>query len=650
MLLASSGVRAMTRPGRSGSRRWRASLGLLLLVSALGAGGFALATTLAAAAMPSATTGASTTKPTTGTSTTTPTTGTSTTTPTTTPTTTASCRPNNLALVAGSPQTTKVGSAFSTNLQVALANKSGCSLTGSLSGVSVTFTAPAGGASGTFASTGSNTTTVGTDASGVASAPTFTANNNEGDYEVRADSKYGSVTFHLSNTATGVAASIAGAGLAEQAATVNTQYPQPLQAKVVDAHGAGVQGVTVTFSLGTGPSGAGASFLGGGAQATGKTDASGLATSPAVVANGTPGPFTATASAEGLSGVVSFSLDNHAAVYSITAAGPASQTATINNRYPAPLQVQVLDEALRPIEGATVTFTVATGPAGATAAFLGGAGTQTTALTDASGKAHSPALVANGTPGRFTVTATVPGGISPVSYALRNLAGMLVARKAALTATTNQRYRGRLRARVVGAKGQPLDGITVTFTIAKATNGATATFPDGTSQATTTTNNAGWASSPALTANSTAGSFTASATGTGIGKPVGYRLQNRAGKPDSITAGAASGESTTVGSRFPIRLAVTLIDADDNPVVGAVVTFTAPARGPSGRFTTHPAHRPRVARKSRIVRVKTDKDGIGVAPPLTANARPGGYVVTANVAGSRLRAAFALVNKPAGTP
>src|SRR5262249_25182006 len=177
------------------------------------------------------------------------------------------------------------------------------------------------------------------------------------------------ITFHLSNTATGVAASIAGASPAGQAATVNTQYPQPLQAKVVDAHGAGVQGVTVTFSLGTGASGAGASFLGGGAQATGKTDASGLATSPAVVATGTPGPFTATASAEGLSEVVSFSLDNHAAVYSIKAAGPGSQMATINNRYSAPLQVQVLDEAGRPIEGATVTFPPATHPARPTASF-----------------------------------------------------------------------------------------------------------------------------------------------------------------------------------------------------------------------------------------------------------------------------------------
>jgi hypothetical protein len=618
----------MSRVGRAGGRL-RASVGLLVLVSGLAAGGFALAATLATAATPTS----STTAPTTG--------GTS---------PPPKCKPNTLKLAAGSPQTAKVGSAFATDLQVALANKSGCTLTGSWSGVSVTFSAPSGGASGTFASTGSNSATVGTDASGTASAPTFTANNNEGDYEVRADSRYGSVTFHLTNTATGVATSITGAGPSEQAATVNTQYAQPLQAKVLDAHGAGVQGVTVTFSLGTGSSGAGASFLGGGAQATARTDASGLATSPAVVANGTPGRFTATASVEDVSGLVSFSLDNHAAAYSIKAPGRADQTATINGRFPAPLQVQVLDEAGQPIEGATVTFTVATGPSGATAAFLGGAGAEATALTDVSGNAHSPALVANGTPGRFTATATVPGGTSPVSYPLRNLAGTLTATRTALTAAVNQRYQGRLRARVLGAQGQPVDGVNVTFTITKATNGAGATFPDGTAQATATTNEAGWASSPALEANSTAGSFTASATSTGISKAVDYRLRNRAGKPDSITAGAASGESTTVGSRFPIRLAVTVIDADDNPVVGRIVTFTAPARGPSGLFTIHPTKRPRTTRKTRVARVKTDGDGIAVAPPLTANATPGGYVVTATVAGSLLHTAFALVNTPAASP
>src|SRR5262245_63157425 len=59
--------------------------------------------------------------------------------------------PNMLKVVGGSSQTAQLGKAFQTNLQVALANSNGCPLTGPLAGVSVDFTAPANGASGTFA-------------------------------------------------------------------------------------------------------------------------------------------------------------------------------------------------------------------------------------------------------------------------------------------------------------------------------------------------------------------------------------------------------------------------------------------------------------------------------------------------------------------
>jgi hypothetical protein len=62
------------------------------------------------------------------------------------------------------------------------------------------------------------------------------------------------------------------------------------------------------------------------------------------------------------------------------------------------------------------------------------------------------------------------------------------------------------------------------------------------------------------------------------------------------------------------------------------VTFTAPIRGPGARFGKH-----------HVVRVKTGSNGVAVAPPLTANRVPGGYVVTAR-AGSAHPAAFALVN------
>jgi hypothetical protein len=412
-------------------------------------------------------------------------------------------------------------------LQIELANSNGCPLTGRLGGIWIDFSAPASGASGTFASSGSNQVTVGTDATGVATAPTFTANDIPGAYTVRVDSDYGSLLLYLTNTASGVSASIAAVGVADQAGSVNHQYARPLHVQVLDADGRPVPGATVTFSLGTGASGASASFLGGGAQATATTKASGNATSPPVVANGTPGRFTATASITGVDTAVTFNLVNHAAATTIT--------------------------------------------------------------------------------------------------------GTWAQERAAIVGT---RYREPLTARVVDSKGHPIEGVSVTFTLTAAASGAGASFPGGENQATRLTDAAGRATSPPLLANKTTGGFTAAAALTGNAMPVSYQLRNLAGKPDTVTAGGASGQSTPVGSRFPIRLAVKVADADDNPVPGALVTFTAPERGPSGHFTP----------RSRTVRVKTNRDGVAIAPAFTANRTPGGYVVTVTVNGQR--AAFALVNRP----
>ena len=172
------------------------------------------------------------------------------------------------------------------------------------------------------------------------------------------------------------------------------------------------------------------------------------------------------------------------------------------------------------------------------------------------------------------------------------------------------------------------------------------------------------ATSPPFAANGTSGSFSASAAVTGSGPnaaPGGesaassglappaasFALANLAGRPAKLAAGVAATQSTAVDTRFPIRLAVTVTDAEKNPVSGALVTFAAPAGGPSGRFATrsHAAH----GRRSRTlhprtVHVESDACGIALAPGFTANRRQGGYVVRASVEHVR-PAAFALVNE-----
>jgi protocatechuate 3,4-dioxygenase beta subunit len=440
--------------------------------------------------------------------------------------------PNELVLVGGAGQQAQLGTQFAQNLQVALANTNGCPLTGSLAGVTVNFDGPGSGAGGIFAGSGSREAFVGTDSQGVATAPAFTANFTVGNYTVDAHSDYGTVELSLSNTANGLASSIAATGTPSQEATVNGSYAQPLQARVTDANGNPVQGANVMFAILPGITGASASFVGGEPSAT--TNSNGLATSPPLIANAVPGRFTATASIAGVSTVVTYTLDNHATTTTLQTTSTRDPGATVSTRYRSLLQARVLDANGQPIEGAAVTFAITAADNGAAANFLGGAG-QATALTDANGLATAPPLIANKTAGSFTATATALGA-----------------------------------------------------------------------------------------------------------EPGRYILKNRAAAPTGITAGAASGQSTIIGERFPIPLAVTVTDKNGNPVAGTTVTFTAPAKGASGRFSA------RSARRSRIVRVRTNSVGIAVAPPFTANVTVGGYAVIAAVKGSSVRTAFSLLNVPRG--
>ena len=369
--------------------------------------------------------------------------------------------PNTLVLMSGSPQQGQVGKPFQTNLQVALANTNGCPLTGSWAGVSVVFTAPASGASGTFASTDTNVADVGTDANGAAMAPPFTANRTAGDYIVVATSAYGSVTLYLTNTADGVAASIRAEGPGGESATVGTSY-RPLQALVLDANGHPVTGAGVSFQISPGATGAGAVFASGGAQAAATTDANGVATSPALVANASTGHFAATATADGVLTSVSYALRNLSP--RLTALSP-SATATVDDRY-RPLEARVLDSHGRPIPGMAVTFAVPQAATGPGAAFLGG-GAQATGTTNAQGRASSPPIVAGPTAGRFTATASIAAVPKPVVYSLRNRPGApaTIAAGAASgeSASAGKRFPIPLAVTVEDKEGNPVSGAVVTF-------------------------------------------------------------------------------------------------------------------------------------------------------------------------------------------
>ena len=366
--------------------------------------------------------------------------------------------PTTLVLVAGTPQSATLDSAFASVLQVALASSDGCPVTG-VAGVPVTFNAPTSGAGGSFAASGSSSVTVGSDASGNVSAPTFTANQIAGGYTVTASSSYGSVSFSLTNSAAGVPARIVAISPTSQSISVTSRYSQPLQVRVLDANGNAVAGADVTFSLGS---------------SAGGSSACGASTS-------------------------------------------------------------------------------------ASASFLD-AGTQASAITNASGVASSPAFAADGVSGRFSASAAVSSGAGAASA-----------------------------------------------------GGEAAAAP-------------------------------------GPAPPTSFELQNLAGAPTRLTAGVGASQSTPAGAGFPLRLAVTVTDAHKNAVAGALVTFSAPARGPSGRFETHPRSARRAGARTlhrERVEVRSNACGIALAPPFTADRQQGGYIVRASVAHASA-AAFALVNEAPG--
>src|SRR5262249_55194238 len=127
--------------------------------------------------------------------------------------------PSSIVVSAGSGQAATINSTFGTALQATVTNASGTPV----SGVTVSFTAPASGPSGTFANNTTATTAV-TNASGVATASAFTANGTAGPYAVTASINAGSLStaFSLTNTTSNQIITVTTH--APAAAVYNTQF------------------------------------------------------------------------------------------------------------------------------------------------------------------------------------------------------------------------------------------------------------------------------------------------------------------------------------------------------------------------------------------------------------------------------------------
>ncbi|MGH9106178.1 MAG: hypothetical protein ACRDZX_10140 [Acidimicrobiales bacterium] len=316
---------------------------------------------------------------------------------------------------AGTPQVVKVGTPFGTNLEATVVDGAGCPV----AGAEVTFGALSSGPSASFAGA-ATVVTVTTGPNGVASAPTLTADQVSGSYTVTAEvasSPSYQVSFSITNTTAGVAATVSAASGGGQSAVVGSQFSSPLMAVVEDAYGAPVPGVTVDFSV-VAAGGASASFASGGTSAQATTDAEGRATSPELVAGTTTGSFSVTTSVAGSGSTASFQLSDLAsAPYGITAGAGSSQSAEAGTDFNVPLAVSVTDVQGNPVAGAMVRFSAPrSGPSG----VFAGRGTTATVATDLEGVATAPPFGAGMARGGYVVTAKVAGLAQVASFALVN--------------------------------------------------------------------------------------------------------------------------------------------------------------------------------------------------------------------------------------
>jgi hypothetical protein len=315
----------------------------------------------------------------------------------------------------------------------------------------------------------------------------------------------------------------------------------------------------------------------------------------------------------------------------IAATSGSSQSAALNTPFGAPL-VATVTMGGSPVNGAFVTFTA---PAtGASGTFATTATNTETDTTNASGVATSSVFTANGTIGADVVTASVAGVTATTTFNLTNTSGPA----ASITATSGSlqdavistAFGAPLVATVVDINQNPVSGASVTFT-APAT-GAGGTFAsNSTNTETDTTGANGQATSSTLTADATAGAFAVAATITGL-TPANFELTTVTGALVSITATSGTPQSAAVNANFAAPLVATVVDGNQNPVSGALVTFEVPATGAGGTFA------------GGVNTASTNASGVATSAAFTANGSVGTYTVTATVASGAEPANFVLTN------
>lgn len=264
---------------------------------------------------------------------------------------------------------------------------------------------------------------------------------------------------------------------------------------------------------------------------------------------------------------------------SATTSAGTPQSATVNTSFGAALQVVVTTAAAVPVEGAQVTFTAP--GSGASGSFSG----SNVVFTDAAGHATAPTFTANTIAGSYVVTTSIPGIASPPLFNLTNTPGAaanIVASGGTPQSTTvSTAFATALQALVRDAFNNPVPGVNVTFAAPGA--GASGTFAGG---PTVLTNASGVATASAFTANATSGSYTVTATASGVATPANFSLTNTAAIVTTFSGPSPTGTGTISASFTGGGAACTFTTSQFIPVTGnpASPPSLAPSTFPHGLF------------------------------------------------------------------
>ncbi|MEP0821954.1 MAG: Ig-like domain-containing protein [Ignavibacterium sp.] len=240
-----------------------------------------------------------------------------------------------------------------------------------------------------------------TNAAGEA-ATRLTLGSKVGTYEVTATTGSLAPRTFSAQALTGAAALLAEVEGNGQQKTVTSVLDTSFTVRITDIGGNPISGAPVQFSILTAPAGA----VGMGLSTTADTtDTNGDAATTLTLGT-IAGNYVVVARSAVLPGDSTLFTARAvaAAATSALAASGDGQTQPAGAVLPQPFVVTVTDSYGNPVSGASVQFSIASAPAGATGQLL----TPATSVTDANGQAQSVLRLGN-LPGTYSVTATVTG-------------------------------------------------------------------------------------------------------------------------------------------------------------------------------------------------------------------------------------------------